>query len=103
GRGLRAGRHREGGPHGPRRADEGLHRRRALVVHPPGRPARPHRPPAGLSHPLAALLDAAARGRFPRPDGTLAVLPAPPGASMAVVGFTAHPVVAAAGAPHWVP
>jgi GNAT superfamily N-acetyltransferase len=55
-----------------------------------------------LSHPLAALLDAAARGRFPRPDGTLAVLPAPPGASMAVVGFTAHHVVAADVAPEWV-
>ena len=55
-----------------------------------------------MSHPLAALLDAAARGRFPRPDGTLAVLPAPPGASMAVVGFTAHHVVAADVAPDWV-
>ncbi|HXD69517.1 MAG TPA: GNAT family protein [Gaiellales bacterium] len=55
-----------------------------------------------MSHPLAAVLDAAARGRFPRPDGTLAVLPAPPGASMAVVGFTAHHVVAADVAPEWV-
>lgn len=55
-----------------------------------------------MSHPLAALLDAAAHGRFPRTDGTLAVLPAPPGASMAVVGFTAHHVVAADVAPEWV-
>jgi GNAT superfamily N-acetyltransferase len=55
-----------------------------------------------LSHPLAALLDEAARGRFPPPDGTLAVLPAPPGASMAVVGFTAHHVVAADVEPEWV-
>ena len=55
-----------------------------------------------MSHPLAALLDEAARGRFPRPDGTLAVLPAPPGASMAVVGFTAHHVVAADVAQEWV-
>jgi len=55
-----------------------------------------------LSHPLADLLEEAARGRFPRPDGTLAVVPAPPGASMAVVGFTALHVVAADVAPDWV-
>lgn len=55
-----------------------------------------------MSHPLAALLDEAARGRFPPPDGALAVLPAPPGASMAVVAFTAHHVVAADVEPEWV-
>jgi GNAT superfamily N-acetyltransferase len=55
-----------------------------------------------LSHPLAALLGEAARGRFPPPDGTVDVLPAPPGRSMAVVGFTAHHVVAADVEPEWV-
>ena len=55
-----------------------------------------------MSHPLAALLGEAARGRFPPPDGALEVLPAPPGASMAIVGFTAHHVVAADVEPEWV-
>ncbi len=43
GRGLGADRDREGGPHDARRAAEGLHRRGAVVVHPPGRAARSHR------------------------------------------------------------
>jgi hypothetical protein len=55
-----------------------------------------------LSHPLGAVLDAAARGRFPAADGAIDVLPAPPGRSMAVVGFTAHHVIAAPVAPEWV-
>jgi hypothetical protein len=46
-------------------------------------------------HPLATLLHEAARGSFPPPDGSVEVLPAPPGPSLAVVGFTAHHVVAA--------
>jgi RimJ/RimL family protein N-acetyltransferase len=46
-------------------------------------------------HPLAALLEAAARGSFPAPDGTVDVLPPPPGATQAVVGFTAHHAIAA--------
>jgi hypothetical protein len=46
-------------------------------------------------HPLAVLLDEAARGSFPPPDGSVEVVPAPPGLTQAVVGFTAHHVVAA--------
>jgi GNAT superfamily N-acetyltransferase len=52
-------------------------------------------------HPLAALLEDAARGRFPDPDGQVELLPAA-GAAAAVVGFTAHHVVAADVAPEWV-
>jgi hypothetical protein len=48
------------------------------------------------------LLDAAARGSFPPADGAVEVLGPPPGRAMAVVGFTAHYVVAAAVAPAWV-
>ncbi len=53
-------------------------------------------------HPLAALLDAAARGAFPPADGAVELLGPPPGRAMAVVGFTAHHVVAAAVEPAWV-
>jgi len=45
-------------------------------------------------HLLAGLLQAAAHGRFPPPDGTRAVVPAPPPYRGAVVAFTAHTVVA---------
>jgi GNAT superfamily N-acetyltransferase len=45
-------------------------------------------------HPLAALLEDAARGRFPDPDGRVELLPAA-GPAMAVVGFTAHYAIAA--------
>jgi FR47-like protein len=45
-------------------------------------------------HPLLTLLLEAAAGRFPPPDGTVEVLPSPPGPSDAVVAFTAHSVVA---------
>jgi hypothetical protein len=51
---------------------------------------------------LAALLEEAARGRFPPADGAVEVLPAPPGRSMAVVAFTAHHVIAADVEPEWV-
>jgi GNAT superfamily N-acetyltransferase len=44
---------------------------------------------------LAALLDAAARGVHPPPDGRVEVVPSPPGLADAVVAFTAHTVVAA--------
>jgi GNAT superfamily N-acetyltransferase len=44
---------------------------------------------------LADLLDAAARGVHPPPDGRVEVVPSPPGRSDAVVAFTAHSVVAA--------
>jgi hypothetical protein len=46
-------------------------------------------------HPLAAILVDAARGSFPAPDGSVDVLARPPGPTQAVVGFTAHHVVAA--------
>jgi GNAT superfamily N-acetyltransferase len=55
-----------------------------------------------LSHRLAALLQDAARGRFPPADGGIEVLPAPPGRSMAAVAFTAHHVIAADVEPEWV-
>ena len=46
------------------------------------------------AHPLRRMLLEAAAGRFPPPDGETDVLPPPPGRSDAVVGFTAHHVVA---------
>jgi GNAT superfamily N-acetyltransferase len=46
-------------------------------------------------HPLRAILEEAARGRFPGPDGGVTFLPPPPGGSQAVCGFTAHHVIAA--------
>lgn len=52
---------------------------------------------------LATLLAAAAAGRPPEPDGGVTVLPrAAGGAVAAVVGFTAHHVVAADVDPAWV-
>jgi len=45
-------------------------------------------------HPLSALLQAAARGRFPAPDGTVEILPPLDGRVDAVVAFTAHSAVA---------
>jgi GNAT superfamily N-acetyltransferase len=44
---------------------------------------------------LLDVLLAAAAGRFPRADGAVEVIPAPRGARAAVVGFTAHSIVAA--------
>ena len=46
-------------------------------------------------HPLALVLDAAARGRFPDPDGRFEVLPPLEGAADALIGFTGHFVLAA--------
>jgi GNAT superfamily N-acetyltransferase len=45
-------------------------------------------------HPLATLLQAAARGRFPPPDGAVEILPPLNGKVDAVVAFTAHSAVA---------
>ncbi len=45
-------------------------------------------------HPLSTLLQAAARGRFPAPDGTVEILPKLDGKVDAVVAFTAHSAVA---------
>jgi hypothetical protein len=44
---------------------------------------------------LRAILEDAARGRFPAEDGAVRVLPSPPGRTDAVVAFTAHHVIAA--------
>ena len=41
-----------------------------------------------MVHPLAVLLDEAAHGRFPAPDGSVRVLPALPGALDALISFT---------------
>jgi hypothetical protein len=49
-------------------------------------------------HPLARILDDAARGHFPEPDGGFEVLPALSGIG-AMIGFTAHFVLAADIAP----
>jgi GNAT superfamily N-acetyltransferase len=46
------------------------------------------------SHPLAMMLDRAARGLFPEPDGSVDVFGPPPGPCDAVVAFSAHNVVA---------
>jgi GNAT superfamily N-acetyltransferase len=54
------------------------------------------------AHRLVALLEDAARGRFPAADGAIEVLPPPPGAAMAVVAFTAHHVIAADIGEDWV-
>jgi RimJ/RimL family protein N-acetyltransferase len=47
------------------------------------------------AHPLAAMLDAAARGSFPPADGRVDVLPPPPGRADAMIGFTGHFALAA--------
>ena len=47
------------------------------------------------AHPLAAVLDAAARGRFPAADGRFDVMPRLPGPADALIGFTGHFVLAA--------
>jgi hypothetical protein len=44
---------------------------------------------------LRAILEGAARGRFPRADGSVRVLPSPGGRADAIVAFTAHHVIAA--------
>jgi hypothetical protein len=45
-------------------------------------------------HPLSVLLQAAARGRFPAPDGTVEILPPLAEKVDAVVAFTAHSAIA---------
>ena len=50
-------------------------------------------------HRLTALLEDAAQGRFPPPDGEVDLLPPPPGHAHAVVAFTAHFAIAT-DAPH---
>lgn len=51
---------------------------------------------------LARLLDEAARGRFPSPDGTTTILPQPCHRDAGVIAFTAHSVVFTDEDPDWV-
>jgi GNAT superfamily N-acetyltransferase len=48
-----------------------------------------------MAHPLLRLLHQAADGRPPPPDGSVRVLPPPPGPVDAVLAFTAHHLVVA--------
>jgi hypothetical protein len=54
------------------------------------------------THRLAVALESAGRGDFPQPDGTIEVLPSPPGRAMAVVAFTAHYLIASSVSEHWI-
>lgn len=54
------------------------------------------------THPLGELLTKAARRVFPPAEGTVAVLPAPPGPADAAVAFTGYSVVAADVEEAWV-
>jgi GNAT superfamily N-acetyltransferase len=51
---------------------------------------------------LAGILDAAARGQFPSPDGTTTVVPQPSHRDAGVIAFTAHSVVFTDEDPQWV-
>ncbi|WP_156726208.1 GNAT family N-acetyltransferase [Streptomyces apocyni] len=64
----------------------------AAVSQPKGEP-----PP-----PLRRILDAAARGQFPPPDGATTVLPQPSHRDAGVIAFTAHSVIFTDEDPAWV-
>ncbi|MER5549707.1 GNAT family N-acetyltransferase [Streptomyces sp. CG4] len=51
---------------------------------------------------LAGILDAAARGHFPPPDGGTTVVPQPSHRDAGVIAFTAHSVVFTDEDPQWV-
>jgi hypothetical protein len=51
---------------------------------------------------LAAILQAAARGRFPAADGGVTILPQPSARDAGVIAFTAHSVVFTDANPEWV-
>lgn len=51
---------------------------------------------------LADLLDDAARGRFPPPDGGVTVVPQPSRRDAGVIAFTAHSVVFTDEDPEWI-
>lgn len=55
-----------------------------------------------MSHTLAEILEAAARGQFPPPDGTTTVVPQPSHRDAGVIAFTAHSVVFTDEDPQWV-
>lgn len=68
--------------------------------------ARPLRSDVALSvaaeHPVATLLDDAAAGFFPPPDGSVRVCPSPGGVCDVVLAFTGYAVVAGEVEPSWV-
>jgi hypothetical protein len=47
------------------------------------------------NHRLAEVFAAAAGGRWPKPDGSIEVVPPPPGWAAAICAFSAHTIVAA--------
>ncbi|WP_377267383.1 GNAT family N-acetyltransferase [Peterkaempfera sp. SMS 1(5)a] len=51
---------------------------------------------------LGEILDAAARGQFPPPDGTVTVVPQPSPRTAGVLSFCAHAVVFTDADPQWV-
>jgi hypothetical protein len=51
---------------------------------------------------LADILDAAARGRFPSPDGSVTIVAQPSRREAGVIAFTAHSVVFADEDPGWI-
>ncbi|MEU7019884.1 GNAT family N-acetyltransferase [Streptomyces sp. NPDC048717] len=51
---------------------------------------------------VAGILEAAARGEFPVPDGSTTVLPQPSGRDAGVLAFTAHTVVFLDEDPAWI-
>jgi GNAT superfamily N-acetyltransferase len=53
-------------------------------------------------HPLVTILGDAVDGRPPPADGTVTVLPQPPGKVAAILAFAAHHVIAADVEPAWV-
>ncbi|MFI5683207.1 GNAT family N-acetyltransferase [Streptomyces sp. NPDC051636] len=55
-----------------------------------------------MSPTLAGILDAAARGHFPPPDGGTTVVPQPGHRNAGVIAFTAHSVVFTDEDPQWV-
>jgi len=54
------------------------------------------------AHRLALALESAGHGDFPTADGTIEVLPAPPGRAMAVVAFTSHYIIASSASEDWI-
>jgi hypothetical protein len=55
-----------------------------------------------MSNSLTALLDAAATGRYPPPDGRVTIVPQPSARDAGVIGFTAHAVIFTDADPGWV-
>jgi hypothetical protein len=92
-----------------RRASQGRDTGSRARSHPKGSRGT-RQPPVGpysrsmlsSAHRLAVALESAGRGDFPIADGTIEVLPAPPGPAMAVVAFTAHYLIASSASEDWI-